>query len=68
MTELRDLTDDELSEELRKAQLARDTAIAASPDGDSAQARISAIEREMHLRHGMGVLVKKYQPRSPFQK
>ncbi len=68
MTELRDLTDGELAEELRKAQLARDTAIAASVDSDSAQARISAVEREMHLRHGMGVLVKKYQQRGPFQK
>lgn len=68
MTELRDLTDDELAEELRQAQLAHDTAVAASADSDSAQARISAVEREMHLRNGVGVLVRKYQQRNPFQK
>ena len=63
MTSLKDLTDDQLIDEYHQAKLAHATA--AVGEKDDAFARMNAIEREMHLRHGMGVLVKRYQQRFP---
>ena len=65
---LRDLTEEQLLEELRKANLVRSTEGTALTGSDSAQVQISAIERELQLRQDMGSLVKRYQQRHPAEK